>query len=149
MVIKGIIDSRFKKNMLEGVHTDGVQGIIIMRGVQSVTVFEQMIGRCCRIGNTRSPIIVDCKNVYRALKRKNVLGTNHELMSYGKKSRDIFYTTAKNLEYVNIEDILGELNDSGNTGSCIVDGVEYEWNNDQDLSRQLGKRIDWLASVLY
>ena len=132
--------------ILEGVHTDGVQGIIIMRGVQSVTVFEQMIGRCCRIGNTRSPIIVDCKNVYRALKRKNVLGTNHELMSYGKKSRDIFYTTAKNLEYVNIEDILGELNDSGNTGSCIVDGVEYEWNNDQDLSRQLGKSISYVST---
>ena len=132
--------------ILEGVHTDGVQGIIIMRGVQSVTVFEQMIGRCCRIGNTRSPIIVDCKNVYRALKRKNVLGTNHELMSYEKKSRDIFYTTAKNLEYVNIEDILSELNDPGNISSCVVDGVVYEWSNDRDLSKQLGKSLNYVGT---
>lgn len=132
--------------ILEGVHTDGVQGIIIMRGVQSVTVFEQMIGRCCRIGNERSPIIVDCRNVYRTLKRKNILGVNHKLVSYGKKCRDIFYTTAKNLEYVNIEDILSALNDTSTAGSCIVDGVKYEWRNHRNLSVQLGKGINYVSN---
>lgn len=45
---------------LEGIHLSDVDGILLFRNVQSIPVFEQMLGRVCSIGKTTSPVIIDC-----------------------------------------------------------------------------------------
>lgn len=45
---------------LEGNHLEGVDGIILMRNVQSIPLFQQMLGRVCSIGRTVSPVVIDC-----------------------------------------------------------------------------------------
>ena len=45
---------------LEGIHLDNVDGIILFRNVQSIPVFEQMLGRVCSIGKKVSPVVIDC-----------------------------------------------------------------------------------------
>ena len=46
--------------LLEGVHMDGIDGIVLFRNVTSLTAFQQMIGRVCSIGKTTSPVVLDC-----------------------------------------------------------------------------------------
>ena len=45
--------------LLEGVHLDGVDGIILFRNVTSLPAFQQMIGRVCSIGKKISPVVLD------------------------------------------------------------------------------------------
>lgn len=45
---------------LEGIHLSGVDGIILLRNVQSIPVFQQMLGRVCSIGKKTSPVVIDC-----------------------------------------------------------------------------------------
>lgn len=45
---------------LEGIHLNHVDGIILFRNVQSIPVFEQMLGRVCSIGKQVSPVVIDC-----------------------------------------------------------------------------------------
>lgn len=45
--------------LLEGVHLPDITGIVLFRNVTSLTVFQQILGRVCSIGNTVEPLIVD------------------------------------------------------------------------------------------
>ena len=45
---------------LEGIHLKNVDGIILFRNVQSIPLFEQMLGRVCSIGKKISPVVIDC-----------------------------------------------------------------------------------------
>ncbi len=56
--------------LLEGLHIDNVDGIILFRDVESLTVFQQILGRVCSIGKKKSPIVVDCTEVaYKMMKK--------------------------------------------------------------------------------
>ena len=134
--------------ILEGVHTEGIQGIIIMRNVTVVSVFEQMIGRVCKIGNTENPIIIDCQNVWRLLKKKNYSSRLSENSAFEQNARDIFVTSLRNKRYIDIEQALLEYQSAHTTsGSCEVDGTLWEWKSDVDLSRKLGKREFYVSAL--
>lgn len=45
---------------LEGVHINDVDGIILFRNVVSLSTFQQMLGRVCKIGKNTSPVVIDC-----------------------------------------------------------------------------------------
>jgi type I site-specific restriction endonuclease len=45
---------------LEGIHLNNVDGIVLFRNVQSIPVFEQILGRVCSIGKQTSPVVIDC-----------------------------------------------------------------------------------------
>ena len=64
--------------LLEGVHLEGITGIILYRNVTSTIAFQQMLGRTCRIGNTVEPVIVDtsqsARKILAALIRENQKG---------------------------------------------------------------------------
>lgn len=97
--------------LLEGVHLEGITGIVLYRNVQSTNAFQQMIGRTCRIGNTVEPVIVDtsqsARKILAALLRESrageskhgeiVDGNHKEIMKVGIKS-NIEYDLNKVLE---------------------------------------------------
>jgi len=56
--------------LLEGVHLDGIDGIILLRNVTSLTAFQQMIGRICSIGKKTEPVVIDCARSAGTLLRK-------------------------------------------------------------------------------
>ena len=64
--------------LLEGVHLEGITGIILYRNVSSTNAFQQMLGRTCRIGNTIEPVIIDtsqsARKILAALLRENKEG---------------------------------------------------------------------------
>ena len=132
-------------SILEGVHTEGIQGIIIMRNVTVVSVFEQMVGRVCKIGNTENPIIIDCQNVWRLLKKKNYSSRLSENSVFEQRARDIFVTSLRNKIYIDIEQALLEYQSKlSPAGSCEVDGVLWTWQSDSDLSKKLGRNSSFV-----
>lgn len=64
--------------LLEGVHLEGITGIILYRNVTSTIAFQQMLGRTCRIGNTVEPVIIDtsqsARKILASLIRENQKG---------------------------------------------------------------------------
>lgn len=61
---------------LEGIHLDNVDGIILFRNVQSIPVFEQILGRVCSIGKKISPVVIDCSGRGIILLRKLIAYNN-------------------------------------------------------------------------
>ena len=58
--------------LTEGVHLDGVDGVMIFRSCTSSALFQQIIGRVCKVSkdvkNKPAPIVIDCsKCAYRLL----------------------------------------------------------------------------------
>ena len=68
---------------LEGLHLKDVDGIILFRNVQSVPVFEQILGRVCSIGKTISPVVIDCSACGANLLKKLIDSNNQ------RKSREL------------------------------------------------------------
>lgn len=50
--------------LLEGLHFDNVDGIILFRNVHSVPVFEQIIGRVLAMFKTENPLVIDCTDTW-------------------------------------------------------------------------------------
>lgn len=62
----------------EGIHIDDMDGIMFFRNVQSLPLFQQMLGRVCKIGKTEAPIVVDCTScgpriLFEMIKTEDVL----------------------------------------------------------------------------
>lgn len=56
--------------LLEGVHLDDFEGIILSRNVQSPTVLQQILGRVCSAGKMLSPVVIDCtKSAYKVFSK--------------------------------------------------------------------------------
>ncbi len=62
--------------LLEGVHLDGIQGIVLYRNVTSVIAFMQMLGRTCSIGNDVEPVIIDTSQSARKILLKLLAENN-------------------------------------------------------------------------
>jgi hypothetical protein len=55
--------------LLEGLHFDNVDGIILFRNVHSVPVFEQIIGRVSAMFKTENPLVIDCTDTWLRMDR--------------------------------------------------------------------------------
>ena len=55
--------------LLEGLHFDNVDGIILFRNVQSVPVFEQIIGRVLTLFKKENPLVIDCTDTWLRMDR--------------------------------------------------------------------------------
>ncbi len=51
----------------EGIHVDGVDGVILFRPTASPTLYKQQIGRALAVGKTDSPVIFDIVNNFDGL----------------------------------------------------------------------------------
>lgn len=79
--------------LLEGVHLDGITGIVLYRNVTSTIAFQQMIGRTCRIGNKIEPVIVDtsqsARKILAALIRESKNGQAPSLVPSNGGTKEI------------------------------------------------------------
>lgn len=66
--------------LLEGIHLDKMEGVLLFRKVTSLNAFEQILGRLMSIGAKTSPIFVDCTSTASKLLAK---------MLYVKPENDI------------------------------------------------------------
>ena len=104
--------------LLEGVHLDGITGIILYRNVMSTNAYQQMLGRTCSIGNTVEPVIVDtsqsARKILAALVRENREGSDsgEDGGNNRKKPKDILKVgIGSKLEY-DINEVLKMLDPS-------------------------------------
>lgn len=79
--------------LLEGVHLDGITGIILYRNVTSTIAFQQMIGRTCSIGNKVEPVIIDtsqsARKILAALIRESRKGNTSSFPNRNGSTREI------------------------------------------------------------
>lgn len=66
---------------LEGMHMNNMDGIIFFRNVQSLPLFQQMLGRVCRMGKEESPVVIDCtscgpKILFEMINMNDILDDN-------------------------------------------------------------------------
>lgn len=52
--------------LIEGLHVDGVDALILLRSTNSVRIALQQLGRCLSSGKKKKPIVLDIVNNYRA-----------------------------------------------------------------------------------
>ena len=52
--------------LIEGLHVDGVDALILLRSTNSVRIALQQLGRCLSSSKTKKPIVLDVVNNYRA-----------------------------------------------------------------------------------
>ena len=52
--------------LIEGLHVDGVDALILLRSTNSVRIALQQLGRCLSSSKTKKPIVLDIVNNYRA-----------------------------------------------------------------------------------
>ena len=55
--------------LLEGLHFDNVDGIILFREVHSMPVFEQIIGRVSALFKENNPLVIDCTDTWLRMDR--------------------------------------------------------------------------------
>ncbi len=115
--------SRYKRTvvmcvdkLLEGVHVD-VDGIILFRNVQSLTVFQQILGRVVHVGATQPPIILDCTQVALKMLAKLLKIQGKESKSPGTESgtsqgKPLLTCSLINTEHFNLTKLLAFLADS-------------------------------------
>lgn len=97
--------------LLEGIHIDSVDGIILFRNVTSMTVFQQMLGRTCSIGKQETPFIVDCTETALRLLAKLLRESEKRVVISGKDKKTygwshIMEVSLCNKKYYDITKIL-------------------------------------------
>ena len=111
--------------LLEGIHLPDMQGVLLFRNVQSLTVFTQIFGRITSIGATDSPLFVDCTNTaYRMfLKLLKYHGKGGAFNQKGNV-REIIKVSLTNKKYVEIAQLLELMRSSSKP--IDFDGKHYE-----------------------
>lgn len=97
----------------EGVHVDGIDGVILLRPTASLNIYYQQIGRALSIGTTDHPKIYDVVNNISSL--KDVMGLTGE--SFEEMSKDARHTNDNDIinfsisaEYIEIIKCLEDIN---------------------------------------
>ena len=120
--------------LLEGYHVDTVDGVLLFRNVQSLTVFQQILGRVSSIGSNTSPLIVDCtESAYKLLTK--LLNQDKSRSPRDKYERSDFPNQEHailnvSLEYAQAYDIMFLLKNIKNRSNkqpqpIIVNGTAY------------------------
>lgn len=68
--------------LIEGLHVDGVDALILLRSTNSVRIALQQLGRCLSSNKIKKPIVLDIVNNYRA---KEIFGRTADGTIYGEQ----------------------------------------------------------------
>lgn len=75
--------------LLEGLHFDNVDGIILFRNVHSLPVFEQIIGRVSAMFKKENPLVIDCTDTWLRMDRYiEYRSLNDNSFDFGKEHKD-------------------------------------------------------------
>lgn len=104
----------------EGIHVDGVDGVILLRPTISPIVYKQQIGRALATDAEESPLIFDMVNNFDSL--YSVQELEQEFISMRE-------TIAASGEYVTYEEfkIIDELRDSRELFAALIKNLESSW----------------------
>lgn len=109
--------------LLEGIHLPEMQGVLLFRRVQSLTVFTQIFGRITSIGSTEPPLFIDCTDTAQRMLGKLMGGYQNGGSFQRNGTREILITSLKNKKYFDIAALLEELRSS--VEPVYVNGVKY------------------------
>ncbi len=84
-------------SLLEGIHVEGIEAVLLLRRVQSLTVFQQMLGRITKIGAKTSPVFLDCTGSAMTLLTR-LMSYNYG-RSYVETNVDMLYVNTLNEIY--------------------------------------------------
>lgn len=132
--------------LLEGLHFDNVDGIILFRNVHSVPVFEQIIGRVSAMFKTEDPLVIDCTDTWLRMDRYiefEPTYNHNEFSDFDKNKKDKFndfhdiangnkifktpcYVSLKNKKYYDYMAFLRKKHDKSKYQSVVYKGVEYK-----------------------
>ena len=117
--------------LLEGIHLPNMEGVLLFRNVQSVSVFQQIFGRITAIGAGTSPLFVDCTSTATRMFRKILPPGNAAFttgaggrMAAGRTARPILRVSLANQELFDITRLLLEMEDLRH-GSFEFLGILY------------------------
>ena len=72
----------------EGVHAEGISGVILFRPTISPIIYKQQIGRALTAGDTAAPLILDVVNNFEGL--TSISGLQSEMQEAAKKYHDTY-----------------------------------------------------------
>ena len=131
--------------LLEGVHVPKVQGIILFRNIGSLPVFQQCLGRVVHVGDSESPIVLDCtKTAIKMLAKLLKSDKRHGgAVSVGTSSKPILYCSLCNIEHFNLTKLLALASDGlhdlwTDEELCILKD-RYGKVNNRELQKELPK----------
>ena len=77
----------FSVNMLnEGLHLDGISGVLLLRPTRSNIIFNQQVGRCIDAANTKMPVILDLVNNFNSV--GYAYNLKREIIDEAKRKKD-------------------------------------------------------------
>lgn len=116
--------------LIEGIHTPDTQGIILFRNIQSLRVFQQILGRVVNIKSENCPVIIDCTNtafrLFRKLNKLNNEANDEKHIKTNIGNRPILITSVQNIEHYNLEVLLTKMDEEINSCSFTYKGVKYD-----------------------
>ena len=135
----------------EGIHIDGIDGVIMLRQTESPIIYMQQLGRALSVGNKGTPLVLDLVNniensnyIYRFVKRVQEVrkkeSRNDDKNENGKQSkREETIDTINVIELQReIKDILESINEKLNREMSLEEIIEnyikhYENGNQENL----------------
>jgi type I site-specific restriction endonuclease len=131
--------------LLEGMHINTVEGILLFRNVTSTVVFFQILGRLLSIGNKIEPLFVDITNSVKNIRPIPELLAAEERKTYRrteevKSERSIFKTTINSVKQEKLLDLIREKL----SGWKEYRGVR--WRTPTELGTQLGKSTEYVRA---
>lgn len=125
--------------LIEGIHLDNMDGLVLFRNVQSLTVFQQMIGRVMSIGKKESPLIIDCTETAPKMfaKLMHIGHTRGPVVQDDlviNQQKPLLVVSLQNKKYYDISKVLANLN-----GGLLDPPVEFKgklYDNSFDLCRE-------------
>lgn len=77
----------FSVNMLnEGLHLDGISGVLLLRPTRSNIIFNQQVGRCIDAANSKTPVILDLVNNFNSV--GYAYNLKREIIDEAKRKKD-------------------------------------------------------------
>ena len=117
--------------LLEGVHLDNMEGILLFRKVRSENVFEQILGRVLSINAKTKPLFIDCTSTGPLLLQRLLNRNSNKRKEKNKDSflsgklepvtKDIITVSLKNAKYFDISKLLSQITPT----SIIYKGTMY------------------------
>ncbi len=99
--------------LLEGVHLDGVEGVLLYRNVVEFSTWMQMYGRLCNIKAKTTPVFLDVTNAIISISKVSEFKSSRFTSDRKKYSiRDLFDVSSKDYWTVDLSEILRIRNDN-------------------------------------
>jgi len=124
----------------EGIHVDGIDGVIMLRSTSSPIVFMQQLGRALSAGNEGTPLVFDFVNNLENSSYREVQEFVQRVQRI-RQERDIENETIKNIEIIELQrevkEVLNEINSKLERESSYLKNARKikQWMDERDTTK--------------